>query len=304
MTEAQLRAFVAVAEHRSFAGAAVALHMSQPGVSRAVRSLEAELGGQLFTRTGSHTTITELGESALLRARTVLAEADAMRHERDDQHRIAGGHVRLGSMPSVSASLLPTLITRLERRHPGLQLTVIDGHDDELIDWVHDGIVDLAIVAGQPAGLELQPLITDEFLAVVPRTHPLAKAKTIDRRALADLPFILTRAGCEKLILQALAAAGVVPTVSHEVTEAASILALVGEGLGVSIVPRLAAPRIPASVVLRPLRPAARRPLSLATSPERAPSSAVQVVLREAATWNPPYRRPSKPERPLSQSER
>jgi DNA-binding transcriptional LysR family regulator len=206
-----------------------------------------------------------------------------MRQERDEVRGIARGHVRLGSMPSVSATILPALLSRLERRHPALAVTVLDGHDDELVEWVRAGTVDVAVVAGEHRNLDLQPSITDEFLAVVPATHPLAERTRLRARDLADEPFILTRAGCERLVLAALGSEGVVPNISHEVSEASSILAMVGEGLGVSVMPGLAAPNPPETVALRSLRPRAARHLSLAVAPTNAPSPAVRAFLAEAA---------------------
>jgi DNA-binding transcriptional LysR family regulator len=282
MTEAQLRAFVAVAEFGGFGEAARRLHMSQPGVSRAVRALEVELGGDLFLRGHGVAVLTTLGARALVRSRAILGEVDGMRQERDEARGIASGHVRLGSMPSVSASILPALLSRLERRHPALSVTVLDGHDDELVAWVRAGTVDVAVVAGEHAGLELQPLVTDELLAVVPAAHPLAAQEAVRAHDLVGEPFILTRAGCERLVLAALGAQGVVPDISHEVSEASSILAMVGEGLGVSVMPGLAALRPPATVALRPLEPRAERRLSLAIWPSRAPSPAVRAFLAAA----------------------
>ena len=266
--------------------------MSQPGVSRAVRALEEELGGPLLHRSRAAARLTALGERALGRARVILAEADAMRQERDEQRGIARGRVRLGSMPSVSAVLLPGLLTQLERRHPALTVSVIEGHDDELLSWVSDDVVDVAVVvAVEDPELVQQPLLTDPLLAVVPAAHHLAHCRSLERRQLAEEPFILTRAGCERIVLRALAEDGVVPSVSFEVTEASSILAMVGEGLGVSLMPRLAALRPPSSVALRPLSPPAERRLSLATRAGRTESPALRAFLDEAAQWTPPVRR-------------
>jgi DNA-binding transcriptional LysR family regulator len=285
MTESQVRAFIAVAECGSFGEASRRLHLSQPGVSRAVQSLEGELGAPLLVRGRGFVSLTPLGERALVRGRTIVAEADAMRQELDEQRGIASGRVRLGSMPSVSAAVLPGLLAQLERRHPALTVTVLDGHDDELVAWARDGMVDLAVVAAEHAALEQQPLLTDEFFAVLPADHALAERPSVDPRALADEPFILTQAGCEGLVLSALAAAGVVPNVRYQVTEASSILAMVDEGLGVSIMPGLAAQDRPSSVVLRPLRPRAERRLSLAYAPRQALSPACNAFLTEAAAW-------------------
>ena len=283
MTEAQLRAFVTVADTGGFAEAARRLHMSQPGVSRAVRALEEELGGNLFVRGRGVTAPTTLGERVLARGRSILREVEAIRQERDEARGLTSGHIRLGSMPSVSLAILPSLLARLERRHPALSVTVVDGHDDELVKWLRMGTVDLAVVAGRHDGLELQPLLTDELLALLPARHPLASASAVRPRDLAEEPFILTRAGCERLVLATLAAHGVVPNVSHEVSEASAIVAMVGEGLGVSLIPRLAAPDPPPTVALRSLRPRAERHLSIAATPDHALSPAAVAFLAEVA---------------------
>jgi DNA-binding transcriptional LysR family regulator len=283
MTEAQLRAFVAVAETGSFADAASRLHMTQSGVSRAVATLEDQLGGVLLHRGPGRTRVTALGEQALIHCRTILREAAEMRLGIDGVTR---GRVLLGSMPSVSATLLPRLLARLEQRHPELEVAVVDGHDDELLDWVRDGTVDLAVVAGEHAGLEQQLLFRDEFLAVVTRTHPLAAAPSVSRAAFAELPFILTRGGCERLVLQLLATSGVRPAIAHEVSEPSAILAMVSEGLGVSIMPSLAARRSPRSVVLLPLDPPAERRLSIATPKGGSSSPAMDAFRAEVAAWS------------------
>ncbi len=285
MTEAQLRAFVAVADYGGFREAAARLHLSQPGISRAVRALEDELGEELLVRAHGAVSLTPSGERALRRSRAMLAEAEAMRQEVDEHRGIASGRVRLGSMPSVSATILPGLLALVEHRHPALELTVLEGHDDELVAWARDGTVDLAVVAGKHPGLTAQPLARDELVAVLPARHPLATRGAIDPRAIADAPFILTRAGCERLVLDTLRAADVTPNVQHEVTEASAILAMVGEDLGVSIMPRLAARDPTPGVALRPLRPRAERRLYLARPADRAPSPACTVLLDEAERW-------------------
>jgi DNA-binding transcriptional LysR family regulator len=282
MIETQLRAFVAVVDSGGFASAARELHMSQPGVSRAVKALEVELGGELLVRAHGVVALTNLGERALLRSRAILAEADALRQERDEAQGIARGRVRLGSMPSVSTTILPALLSHLERQHPALEVTTIDGHDEELVNWLRAGIVDIAVVAGDPGGLDIAPLVSDELLAVLPAGHPLTSRDAIRAQDLAGHPFILTKAGCEQLILTALSSRGVVPDVRYEVSEAGSILAMVGEGLGVSVMPGLAAQNPPPTVVLRPLQPRADRHLGLAITPTRTPSPVVQAVLTEA----------------------
>lgn len=305
MTEAQLRAFVAVAETGSFGQAARDLHLSQPGISRAVSAAEQELGGQLLSRSHGTVEVTSLGERVLVRARAVLSELDSMRQDADAHRGLVSGHVRLGSMPSVSAVVLPALLAHVKRRHPALSVTVLDGHDDELVQWLRAGTVDIAVVAGRHTGLAQQPLLEDEFLAVLPADHALAAAPVVSRAAFAELPFILTQAGCERLVLGLLRAVGVTPSVQHEVTEASTIVSMVSARLGVSIMPALAAPNPPQGVVLLPLRPRAKRPLFLAYPTGRTPTPATAVVLKEAADV-PTHRLASRtlPPSPLGHAER
>ncbi|MDA8062328.1 MAG: LysR substrate-binding domain-containing protein [Actinomycetota bacterium] len=282
MNETQLRAFVTVHDCGGFASAARVLHMSQPGVSRAVRALEVELGGELFLRSHGSVALTGLGERVLARSRTILAEADAMRQERYASPGVIQGRVRLGSMPSVSATILPLLLAHLERHQPGLAVTTIDGHDEELVTWLRTDVVDIAVVAGQPTGLSIRPLVTDTLLAVLPATHPLAARDSIRAQDLRGQPFILTKAGCETLILATLTSRDVTPDVKYEVSEAATILAMVAEGLGVSVMPGLAAQSPPSNVALRPLRPNARRQLGLAVMLTQPASPAIEAFLAEA----------------------
>jgi DNA-binding transcriptional LysR family regulator len=291
MTEAQLRALLAVVDAGGFGAAAEALSMSQSGVSRAVRSLEAELGASLFARGQPSIALTPLGEHAVRRARSVVSEVDALRQEAAAARGGISGRVRLGSMPSVTATVLPELLGRLRRGYGAIEVVLLEGHDLELVEWVRNGTADVGVVAGEVPGLALQPLVTDDLLAALPADHPLAAGATVATAALAGEPFILTRAGCEALILDALAAAGVRPAVAYEVSEAPTILAMVGQGLGVSVVPSLVAREPPAGVALRPLDPPARRALSLAVPAGVDPTPAVRTLLSEARRY-PRTRRP------------
>jgi DNA-binding transcriptional LysR family regulator len=291
MTEAQLRALLAVVDAGGFGAAADALSMSQSGVSRAVRSLEAELGAALFERGQPSIALTALGELAVRRARSVVGEADALRQEAAAARDGISGRVRLGSMPSVTATVLPELLGRMRRGYAAIEVVLLEGHDLELVDWVRNGTVDVGVVAGEVPGLALQPLITDDLVAALPADHALAAGETVPTAALAGEPFILTRPGCETLVLDALAAAAVRPTVAYEVSEAPTILSMVAQGLGVSVVPSLVARDAPAGVALRPLDPAARRELSLAVPADIEPTPVVRTLLGEARLY-PRTRRP------------
>src|SRR5215216_2828875 len=247
MTEAQLRVLVTVADTGGFSPAATRLSMSQPGVSRAVAALESELGTTLLTRRNGRAAPTAAGERVLLHAREMLARAEAIRQEASAAGGVCTGRVRLGSFASVSAQLLPGILATLRVRHPGVEVTLFEGHDEEVIGWVRERAVDVGVVTREAPDLDVRPLAADRLVAL-----------------LAPEPFILSRGGCERLILETFTAAGHAPRIAFEVHEVSTIVAMVAEGLGVSVVPELSAVAVPARVALRPLSPPVRRPLGLA----------------------------------------
>src|SRR5215213_2428773 len=190
MTEAQLRVLVAVADTGGFSPAAQRLSMSQPGVSRAVAALEAELGTPLLLRRGSRAAPTPAGERVLLHAREMLARAEAIRQEAAAGSGDATGRVRLGSFASVSAQLLPGILATLRQRHPGVEVTLFEGHDEEVLGWIRERAVDVGVVGRAAPDLHVQPLASDELMAVLPAEHPLAAEPAVTLEALAAEPFV------------------------------------------------------------------------------------------------------------------
>jgi DNA-binding transcriptional LysR family regulator len=264
MTEAQLRVLVTVADTGGFSPAAARLSMSQPGVSRAVAALESELGTALLVRRNGRAAPTAAGERVLLHARAMLARAEAIRQEAAAGGGDCAGRVRLGSLASVSAQLLPGILATLRVRHPGVEVALFEGHDEEVLGWVRDRAVDVGVVTCDAPDLDVRPLAADHLVAVLPADHPLAAQPHATLEQLAAEPFVLSRGGCERLILDAFAAAGHAPRVAFEVHEVSTIVAMVAEALGVSVVPELSAVGIPPRVTLRPLSPPVERRLGLA----------------------------------------
>src|SRR5215217_4063619 len=264
MTEAQLRVLVAVADTGGFSPAATRLSMSQPGVSRAVAALEAELGTALLIRRNGRAAPTSAGERVLLHAREVLARTEAIRQEAAAGSGDYAGRVRLGSFASVSAQLLPGILATLRRRHPGVEVALFEGHDEEVLGWVRERAVDVGVVSREAPDLDVRPLAAQPHATL---------------EQLAAEPFVLSRGGCERLILDAFTAAGHAPQIAFEVHEVSTIVAMVAEGLGVGLVPELSAVGAPSRVALRPLSPRVERRLGLAVPSLADAPPAVRALL-------------------------
>ncbi|MGI5490308.1 LysR family transcriptional regulator substrate-binding protein [Microtetraspora malaysiensis] len=183
-------------------------------------------------------------------------------------------------MPSANVRLLPPILRRFEDAHPQVRLTLMDGSADEVLGWLATGAADIATVsagvtgtseasavrttgAALPAGLVARPLAADRMLAVLPSGHELGVRHSISVVELSRHPFIMSTGGCEPLITALARAAGTSLKCHYRVRDTNSILAMVAEGLRVSIVPELSMPAHRAGVHAIPLEPAAERTILL-----------------------------------------
>lgn len=274
----QLRAFVAVAETGWVTEAAANLGVSQSAVSHALASLEAGLGLRLLVRDRAGSTLTDAGRTLLPYARIAIG---AVRRLSDEAAALAGlqrGHLRIGAFPT-ACPLLPPVIRVFRRRFPAVEVVLLEGSDQEVSDWIATGIADLGVVTGPRRDLAAVPLADDEMLAVLPADHPLAGQAEIAAADLADDTFLLSAGGCERLIRRIYDEAEIPFAPAQQVREMATLLAMVREGLGVSIVPELALRASADGLTARPLRPRAPRHLLLAWPDASAPGPAARAFL-------------------------
>jgi DNA-binding transcriptional LysR family regulator len=284
MTLVQLQVLVAVVEAGSFTAAAERLGMTQSAASHALAALEAELGVRLLERHRQGITPTSLGSQVLDHARIMLAEAEHIRQLIAAARGLAAGRVRVGSLPSVSARLLPGILRALQQRYPKIEVVLFEGTDQEVSEWIQMRVVDVGFVTEPLAGLEAAEIAQDQVYGVVAAGHPLASAGQVQVAQLAAEPFILSKGGCEPMIREIYRRAGVAFHARYELGDMSTILAMVQEGLGVSIVPALSLPdALPGIVALR-LDPPVYRHLSLATLAGATPP-AVQAFIGQAQSW-------------------
>lgn len=181
----RLETFRVVAQAGQVSGAARQLNLSQPAVTAQIRQLEADLGRSLFQRHASGVELTEAGRVLLdyaRRVRRLLDEAGA-RLQADEQ---PGGALHLAASTTAAAYILPSVLRsfRLDQRAAPLRLDV--GNTDEVLAWVREGLMPLALVEGltRAPGLSLQPYLRDELVAVRAARAPEALAAV---RRVADL---------------------------------------------------------------------------------------------------------------------
>jgi DNA-binding transcriptional LysR family regulator len=287
MTLSQLRVLLAVADRGGFTLAAEQLGMSQPAVSRAVATLETELGAALLARHRDGVTLTEAGQRAVAHIREALRHVDLLHAE---VAAIAGevtGTLRLASLPSATGTLIAAQLRAFADRYPQVHVRLFEGTDEEVREWLDQGAAEVGVVTLPAPGLHTVELGTDEMVAVLPSAHELAGKTTVAFTALANEPFILATGGCGPLILAAARNAGACLDIAFEARELTAILEMVGTGLGVSIVPTLGLPNDVPSIVTRPLEPRTPRTLALASGSHASSAPAARAFLDQVAKSGP-----------------
>jgi DNA-binding transcriptional LysR family regulator len=238
-----LRYFVALAEELHFGRAAQRLAITQPPLSLNIQQLEASVGARLFDRHSRGVRLTAAGLAFLDSARALLAQAEEARLLAREIGAGAVGRLRVGFVGSVLFRGLPQWLETFRERHPRVHVGLSELNSQEQIDALAHGQLDLGFVhtTRVPEALRTAFVHAEPFLCCVPATHRLARRRAIALTDLRDEPFVLfsRKASPDYFgrILAACAARGFEPRVRHEVRHWLSVVSLVGQGMGVSVVP-------------------------------------------------------------------
>lgn len=278
----QLRVFLAVARQRHFRRAAEHMHLSQPAVSRHVAELEAELGVRLFDRSTREVVPTEAGrylESAIER---VLDELEGVLEHVHSEGERKRGKIRIASVPTLSASLMPLCIAVCAREYPELTIQLHDQAQTLVLDSVRGGEVDFGIAIEPPEAGEFdsEVIMHDPFCLACHPHHPLARHKTVSWKKLQGQPLVLLdySSGSRRLIDLLLQKHGVEAHVVQQTGHPHTAFRMVEAGLGVTVTPMLSSP--PATLAVRPLTPTERRAVTLIHRRQRSLSPLAALV------WN------------------
>lgn len=263
VTIAQLRALVTVVDRASFTDAAAELGVGQSAISHSVTGLEKAVGGRVLRRDGG-IALTALGQGVIEHARAALASVSALESAVRRDETLAGT-VRLGAVATVCQGLVPDLLALWSARLPGIAVSIYEGDDEEMPEWLEAGLVDAAVLVEPspvpPGGLLVA---TDEFAALVPADHPLAQQDSIPLDQLDEDGLIVSTGGCETHVKKMHDELGLPYVFSHRVREMSTMFRMVQQGMGVAVIPSLGRGMLPGDLVMRPLT--ARRPRQLVLS--------------------------------------
>ena len=243
---AELRAFIAVADHASFSAASEELHLSQSALSRRIDRLETALGARLFERTTRKVSLSAVGREFLRRARELL---DGLEESMMNIREVAGkmrGEVTIACVPSAVRYFLPQVLGEYHRQYPNIVVRIVDEGANGVLAAVARSEADFGLnyIGTQEPDVDFEPVLKEPFVLACRRDHPLAKRRKVSWAELDEHDYMtVTKASGNRMVLdQALTDTPLRPRWFCEVRHVLTLVGLVEAGLGIAAVPRLAMP--------------------------------------------------------------
>ncbi|MYS86693.1 LysR family transcriptional regulator [Embleya scabrispora] len=286
-----LRLLVTVAETGSFTKAAVRLNYTQSAVSRRIATLEHQAGGPLFERLPRGVRLNPAGRTLHRHALEVLDRLSRARRELAVLQAGQGGLLHMGAFSTANISLVPTALRALQDARPDVEVVAVEGRTGTLMERLGDGALDLAVVSDYPSGLPSADGVTtsvlcqDDLCVALPSGHRLAGSGTLDLSELREEAWLQDAYGDRPTMLaDACARAGFTPRKVIRIAEWTGKFGYVAAGLGVALVPSLAAWAVPDELVLcRLTDPGLRRTVHVALPAVPLPAALkLRDLLRDA----------------------
>ncbi|UNO38734.1 LysR family transcriptional regulator [Streptomyces sp. MST-110588] len=264
----RLRTLSAVARHGSVSAAADGLYVTSSAVSQQLAKLERETGQQLLAKSGRGVRLTDAGRLLAEHAARILSQVELAQADLEAHRGQAVGELRLAAFPTAARGLFPAALAALRADHPQLRPRLSEMDPEVSVRSVLRGDVDLAVVLdwyNRPMrlaeGLAKAPLLDDPADVAMPAGHRLAGRRSVELEDFADDDWISWPQGefCHEWLMFTLRGKGIEPRIAHMAEEHHTQLALIAQGLGVAVAPRLGRGPVPEGVSVVPVGHAMRR---------------------------------------------
>jgi DNA-binding transcriptional LysR family regulator len=241
-----LRAFVEVVRQGGFTQAAKKVFATQSTVSKAIKHLEDEIGVPLLDRIGHRSKLTAAGEIVYQRALRMLAERNDLMAELDELRGLKRGTLRLGLPPVGSSTLFAPLFAAYHKRHPGVEIRLVEHGGERLEELLLSGEIELAAsLLPVSDTMEWQAVRLEPLTVLLSTNDELSRRRSVGLLAVKHLPFILFETGfaLNRIILDACHRHGFEPNIVARSSQIDFIVELAAAGLGVAFLPRMIAER-------------------------------------------------------------
>ncbi|WP_066295472.1 LysR family transcriptional regulator [Bacillus sp. FJAT-29937] len=286
MSLAKFETFSSVVELGSLTKAGEALGLTQSAVSHAISSLETEWGFSILNRGRSGIHLTSNGERILTYIREILKWNEEMIQEIANINGLEIGTVRIGTFSSVSIHWLPEIMKVFNDRHPSIEIKLLEGDYDDIEHWISTGMVDFGFVSLPTVQqFEMIPLKNDRMLCIVSDEHPLADQNEICFDMIKDDPLIKSKKGSDNDLTRMLKENNITPNIKFELTDDQAIISMVGNGMGISILPQMVLHRVPANVRILQLAGEHYRTIGIAATSFKTLAPATKKFIEYLNSW-------------------
>jgi DNA-binding transcriptional LysR family regulator len=235
-----LQAFLSIAERGSFQRAAAHLNLSQTAISHRMRKLEDELGLKLFARTTREVTLTRAGIDFLPKAQKAIAELEQSFDELKQQGAKRRERLDIACLPVFAIHHLPPILSRFHKTHPEVEVRIFETPSAAIAALVQSGEVEfgLSVIQTNRWDLDVEVIGDVPLVLACPKTHPLAKKRSVSWKELRDTPLIRvgTKTAIRSIIDDAMGGARLGPNWQYEVQHVETAVHLVEAGLGLAVV--------------------------------------------------------------------
>ncbi|MDO7905630.1 LysR family transcriptional regulator [Paenibacillus sp. JX-17] len=283
MTINRYEILVHIAETGSFTKAAKLLNITQPAASHAITSLETELGVPLIQRDRKKGILfTAVGQEVLVQMREILRRVENINQIAAAERGMQQGSITVGAFPSAAAHFMPRIMVYFRQHYPNLNLILHEGSIEEVRHWIRSRRVDVGIVFDPEEDMETVPLFTDQMVLVMREDDVLASRISIDIEDLGGRPMMICRGGYKAQIMELFRKRGTALNMVHSVYNIETVLNMIGEGMGISMLPQLSLTHLNPGLVIRHLQPEVSRELSMAVPSLKEASKAVHLFMETA----------------------
>ncbi|KAB2486587.1 LysR family transcriptional regulator [Priestia endophytica] len=260
-----LELFMKVAEKMSITEASKELFISQPAVSKAVKSLETHLNIKLFIRDKKNgLMLTEVGKEILVLARQMKGIENKIYQVANQENKLLSGKIKVGSFPAASTNILPTTLASFRAKYPFVNIELIEGTSNQIKRWVEDRTVDMGIVASPFEPYEYKILNKDYMVAIIPENHSLSQEKRVNLKKHQD-DIIFCKGGHEIAISKTFETNHIKFKESLTVQSAETLISMVKNNLGIGIISNFTLSSVSHNLIIKDISPQITRHIGIIT---------------------------------------
>lgn len=261
----KFRLFADVAETENFTKTGNRMGYTQSGVSHMLKSLEDDVGFSLFIRSKQGVKLTKNAESILPSIRALLSIYENLEQSINEINGLETGRLTIATFSSISIHWLPKIIHKFQKTYPGINIKLMEGGTDDIVNWIDSDIADFGFMSQrQIKTLDWITLCEDPLMAVVPKSFPVPESNMFPIKDFENKDFIISAMGTDYDIHHALSTSKVSPNILFSSKDDQTIISMISNELGISILPKLVFRNFEDQVSSYPLEPFYSRTLGVA----------------------------------------